>query len=84
MIKLGSKVRDKVTGFTGIVVAITQWLHGCNRVAIQSQQLKDGKPIDPVVFDELQVEEVVEKAVPVDTRKSKTGGPQNDRAALAR
>ncbi len=52
MIKLGDKVRDRTTGFTGIVVARTDWLYGCTRFGVRSQELEDGKPIPEEWFDE--------------------------------
>lgn len=71
-LKLGDKARDKISGFSGIVVAITEWLNGCLRITIQPQELKDGKPIDNHTFDAEQVE-VVE---PVNVAPSKPhGGP---------
>lgn len=53
--KLGDRVRDRVTGFEGIVVCETQWLHGCRRLTIQAQW-RDGKPGERDTFDEPQIE----------------------------
>lgn len=61
-IELGDKVRDRVTGFTGICIGITTWLYGCRRIAIQPQELKDHSVIDAQSFDEPAIE-VVEKSV---------------------
>lgn len=56
-IELGSKVRCKVTGFTGIAIARTQWLTGCMRITVQPQELdKDGKTRDTGCFDEPMLE----------------------------
>ena len=52
MIKLGTKVKDRTTGFAGVVVAYTKWLYGCTRYGVQSATLKDGVPTDAVWFDE--------------------------------
>jgi len=71
-VNLGDKARDKITGFAGIVVAITDWLNGCRRVTIQPQELRDGKPIDTYTFDAEQIESVIEQAA---QESSKTGGP---------
>lgn len=72
-IKLGDIARDKVSGFEGVVIGITQWLHGCERLIIQPQKLHDGKPIDALSFDLPQVELVAGKDhVP----QTKTGGPR--------
>lgn len=72
-INLGDKARDTITGFAGIVVAETKWLHGCVRLTLQPQELKDGKPIDSMTFDEPQLEPVT-----ADVAKSTrgTGGPR--------
>src|SRR5690348_3433643 len=56
MIELGSKVRDKVTGVVGIVTGRHNYLHGCTRLSIQPQELKDGKPVDTTGADEPQCE----------------------------
>ncbi len=57
MIELGSKCRDKLTGFMGVAVARTQWLYGCERYTVQPEKLdKDGKVLDTVTFDEPQLE----------------------------
>ena len=79
MIKLGQKVRDNITGLTGIAVGKTEWLFGCNRLAIEPQELKDGKPIDLQWFDEQRVELVEDKPIKVSEHNVATsGGPQND------
>ena len=52
MIKLGDKVKDRITGYTGIVVFRMDWLYGCVRFVVQSQTLDEkGKPIDNASFD---------------------------------
>lgn len=56
MVKLGDKVKDRVTGFKGIAVAKTEWLYGCVRIGVRSQKLnKDGSPITEQWFDEASV-----------------------------
>ena len=59
--KLGDKVRDKVTGYEGIAIGVAQHLYGCDTVGIKTTKLHDGKPIDCVWFDVLQVEKVVSR-----------------------
>jgi len=79
MIGLGGRVKDKITGFTGIVIARTEWLNGCTRVGVQSQELKDGKPIEQQWFDETQVIVVAEEVEYQPPRERVvTGGPQHD------
>lgn len=54
-IGLGDRVKDPVTGVSGIVTCITTWLHGCIRVAVQPEKLHDGKPLEAVHFDQSQL-----------------------------
>lgn len=62
-IELGDKVKDKITGIEGIIVAITEWLYGCRRVCIQPQIIKDGKPVDNCTIDEPQAELIEKKFI---------------------
>ncbi len=79
MIELGNKVRDTVTGFTGIVVGKTIWMYGCERFAVQSDKLHDNKPVDEHWFDDQRLE-VLEITEPVVSPSSvaTSGGPQRD------
>jgi hypothetical protein len=52
MIKLGSKVRDVITGLEGIAICRAVWLNGCVRITVQPQETKDGKTVDSECFDE--------------------------------
>jgi hypothetical protein len=79
-IKLGSKVKDKYTGFTGIAVSRTEFLYGCTRIGIEPTALHEGKPIESHYYDEQRVE-VIEEAEPIVTKAGSTagpGGPQRD------
>lgn len=58
--KLGDKVRSKVSGLTGIAVGHAVWLYGCERVLIQPPVDKDGKDVDCVWVD-MGEAEVVER-----------------------
>lgn len=84
MIKLGDEAKCKVTGFKGVVVARTQWLHGCDRVTLQPPIDKDGKMKGAETFDEMCVDITKVAKVQGDVRLRKTGGPQDDKAALRR
>lgn len=55
-VELGDRAKDRITEFEGVITCITTWLNGCVRVGIQSEKLKDGKPLDAEYFDEVQVE----------------------------
>jgi valyl-tRNA synthetase len=79
MIRLGSKVKDVFTGFTGIATGRTEWLFGCTRICIEPTELTDGKPIESVWFDEQRVEVVEDKSPPVSKDSSAvSGGPKGD------
>ena len=55
--ELGSLVKDRLTGFSGIAVGRTVWLYGCSRIGIESTKLtEDGKPQDIFWVDEQRVE----------------------------
>lgn len=81
-INVGDSAKDTITGFTGVVVARTEWLNGCARLTIQPSQLdKDGKPIDTFTFDEMQLEFVSARLVEGPLRADRepfraTGGPR--------
>jgi hypothetical protein len=70
---LGTKVRDKVTGFTGIVVCQSKWLFGCKRYTVQPLELKDGKRTETDCFDEDQLDPL--DGGLVDSEESPGGGP---------
>lgn len=82
-VNLGDKVRDRITGFEGIVIGITEWLWQCRRPIVQPATLQsDGKPIDSQSFDEPQLE-VIEPGVfvpPLEIaarpKRRETGGPR--------
>lgn len=69
----GDKVKDRVSGFTGIVIARYEWMNGCIRYEVQPDKLKDSKPIDPLSFDVGQLDLV--KAGVVSVVSAPTGGP---------
>lgn len=54
-IKLGDKVKDKITGLTGIATQIAECLHGCRRVTVEPDKLKDGSPLDGWWIDEYRL-----------------------------
>ena len=73
MIKLGDKVKDSVTGFTGIAIGRTTWLHGCDRITVQPEGVnKEGKIYENNGFDEPQL--IVLKVKKVKEGNHKTGG----------
>lgn len=79
---IGLTGRDKVTGVEGVIVAITTYLSGCDRVSLQPREIKDGKPADWVTIDinllqlldneRVMVNEALPDAPPI----RRVGGPQ--------
>ncbi|HAH36561.1 MAG TPA: hypothetical protein DCL81_08555 [Algoriphagus sp.] len=78
MIELGWRVKDVVTGFTGIAYGRAIYLRGCNRIMIQPVMEK-GKEIDgyPVWVDEPQIKRVgrMKISLDVEPETEKPGGP---------
>ena len=73
MINLGDEVIDTVSGFKGIVVSRTEFLHGCYRIGVQPKMKKDGKLEESRGFDEPQLKLVKPKKVKQGLKN--TGGP---------
>lgn len=45
--KLGDRVSDRVTGFTGIVTAVASYLFGTDRVQVQAEEINsEGKTVE--------------------------------------
>lgn len=74
MIELGDKVKDRITGLEGIVVAKTEWINGCIRLSVQPQEIKDGKPVECSAFDIEELELITAGVLQAKTRYV-TNGP---------
>lgn len=72
---LGDEVKDKVTGFKGAISGRTEWLYGCRRYTVQPTKLKDGKPMDPLGFDEAALI-LIKAAGPGQKVQPRKGGPR--------
>ena len=92
VIELGDRVKDKITGFTGIAQAKTEWLYGCIRFTIAPEATKDGKVPDNHTFDAEQLEVVKKQviahnaavAAKVAAPAGRTYGERDDKQALSR
>lgn len=73
MVELGDKVKDRISGFTGIAYGRTAYLNGCISVGIRAEKLQDGKILDLEWIDESQLDIVKSKSAVALVRK--TGGP---------
>ena len=56
MVKLGTKVRDSITGFEGIAIARTQYLYGCVQIGVEPLIAEGGKKRDTEWFDEQRID----------------------------
>ena len=70
-IELGMKVRDTITKFEGTAVSKHEYLYGCVRIGVQSDKMKDGKPVEAQCFDEPQLEILPKKQL---KQKQQPGG----------
>lgn len=76
--ELGKKAKCKITGFSGIITSRCEFLTGCDRYCLQPTELKDGKPIDGIYFDEAQIEILSEGIEPSDVQGEKRGACSSD------
>jgi hypothetical protein len=78
--ELGKRGKDKITGFEGVLTARCEFLTGCSRYCIQPTELKDGKPIDSIYFDEAQIEIIGDGVSGKDVQGEKRGNCSPDPA----
>lgn len=77
MVQLGDKVKDKVTGVTGIVMTLSKHLTGCDTAWIQPGIITpEGKLSDCLCFDVSRLDIVEPRAITIDVAAHKPGGPQ--------
>lgn len=69
-IKLGSKVKSKVSGFEGIVTQETKYLNGCLRYGVTPKVGKDNKALDAQYFDIEELQVMQKGAVKIKAQKS--------------
>lgn len=79
--QIGDKIRDRVNGFTGIAVGMTEYINGCRQFLLKPTKLKDDKPVEGQWIDEQHLEVVSEQelrnpfAAPVTAARA--GGPDS-------
>lgn len=69
---LGDKVKDTISGLTGIATARLEYLNGCVQYGVSGKADKDGKIPDTMYIDHSQLTLVTPKAVTV--KAADTGG----------
>lgn len=74
MIELGPKVRDIVTGYTGLAIARVDHLFSVPEIKVQLERLDDnGKPFDPVWFEESRVVQIGHESIKPCVDRTTTG-----------
>lgn len=85
-VERGDRVKDKVTGAAGIVIARSEWLNGCVQFAVKPPADKNGKMEDSfwVDADQLRVmKKAAVQAMPIistpapKAKPTRTGGPMD-------
>jgi len=85
-IKLGNKVRCKITGFEGIATAKVEYINGCIQYCVKPKSI-DNKMPDGEYIDVQELDVICEVNIGVDDQLSKNipfvtvdvlGGPQRD------
>jgi len=72
--ELGTKVKDLVTGVTGICVVRSEHLNGCVQYGIRQNVSKDGKVPETYWADSQQLTKV-DQGIAAKIKKTFTGGP---------
>jgi len=76
-VHLGDTVQHVITGFTGVIIARTEWLNGCVRMVILPETLDDKGGIKK--SETIDIEELtLIKAKVVPEPEQKKGGPRPD------
>ncbi len=74
-IKLGTKIRCKVTGLEGVATSRIEYLNGCVQYGLTPKAKEnEAKYPDTAYLDEDQIEII--KAKKVEVKSTRTGGPQ--------
>lgn len=73
--RLGNRVKDIVTGFTGIATAKCEYLNGCIQYCVKPPVKEEDKMPEGIYIDEGQLEFVDSGLI---MPKKETGGPQQD------
>ena len=73
-VKPGNKVRDVITGFTGVVTTWTEELYGEPTVGVTSTELHEGKPIRDYAFAESRIELIEDVEAPVSEHSTAESG----------
>ena len=62
-IQLGDTVKDTITGFTGIAISRTEFIHSCNIIEVQPKIYDENIMTESFYFDEPGLEIVNKKPI---------------------
>ncbi len=76
--ELGAKAKDKITGFTGIIVGRADHITGCNTYGLKGKLDKDGTPQEAEWFDEGMIVITGKGIKPNSVKAKDNGGPLSE------
>ena len=81
--ELGMEVKDKITGYSGIIMSRIQYLTGCVQYEIQNPNLtKEGQVREWLRFDEDALVKI--RKAPIKKKVSNPGGPATHPVRIVR
>jgi hypothetical protein len=72
-VQLGITVKDKITGFTGVVTGFVVYISGCNQALVVPKAKADGSLSDAQWFDEQRLD-IDSSVAPIVLDNAKTPG----------
>lgn len=75
---MGSRIKDSVTGASGVVTCVSYYLNGCVRVLVEPPVDKEGKRPEAFYIDIQQAEIIDEKVAATEETKSVGGPPRTE------
>ena len=79
-LQFGMTVRDKITGFQGVLTGLTTYISGCSQGLVAPALKKNGTPREGAWFDVQRLEQVGTKIIVLDNSTT----PGFDKAAPIR
>ena len=65
--EMGIKVRDSITGFSGVVTGTTSYITGCAQALVQPPTKETGEFVDGRWFDVTRLEVIDPNPIAIDT-----------------
>lgn len=80
-VEMGCQVREVISGMTGVVVAITKFITGCDHACVRAEGVdKDGKPHEGQWFDITRLD-VISEPTPEIRRMMEASAPKSEGVA---